>query len=103
MDLTPTKTKRKQIRRSAAQWSDLLMRFAGSGQTRERFCAEQGLSLSSFDRWRRKLREASSSTTISGEPLFVELTPDDASSETPVWDIELQLGADVFLRLRRPC
>ena len=40
---------------SRAQWRGLLERFAASGQSREAFCREQGLIVSSFDRWRRPL------------------------------------------------
>jgi transposase-like protein len=104
MDSTPARTARRQVRRSAAQWRDLFVRFAQSGQTRERFCAEHNLSLSSFERWRRKLRQGvSTPAMISSEPLFVELTADTAVSATPAWDIELRVGSDVLLRLRRPC
>lgn len=104
MTTTPTKTNRARIRRSPAQWRALFARFKQGEQTREQFCIEQGISLSSFDRWRTKLRQApSTQAVISGEPMFVELTPETTSPVTSAWDVELQLGAGVFLRLRRPC
>ncbi len=40
---------------------------------------------------------------VVGDALFVELTSDGESSVKPTWDVELQLGAGVVLRLRRPC
>lgn len=104
MTTTSTKTNRARIRRSPAQWRALFAHFKQGEQTREQFCIEQGISLSSFDRWRTKLRKApSTQAVISEEPMFVELTPEAPSPLTSVWDIELQLGAGVFLRLRRPC
>ena len=104
MTTTSTKTTRSRICRSPAQWRALFTQFEQSEQTRDQFCSEQGISLSSFDRWRTKLRKASSTqAVISEEPMFVELTPEAPSPVTSVWDIELQLGAGVFLRLRRPC
>ncbi len=91
-------TNRRRIRRSEETWRELLVRFERSGQTCERFCAEQGLALSSFTRWRQKLRSAShSQAAVVQEALFVELGSDGEAR----WDVELQLGAGVVLRVRR--
>ena len=104
MTTTHPKKTRTRIHRSPAQWHALFARFKPGEQTRDQFCIEQGISLSSFDRWRTKLRKAPSTrAAVSKEPMFVELTPEAPSPVTSVWDIELQLGAGVFLRLRRPC
>ena len=104
MKQTTVTTNRSQIRRSPEQWRGLFSRFEQSGQTRERFCAEHGLALSSFDRWRNKLRhDLPGSEAAVGEALFVELTPDAESSARSTWDVELQLGAGMVLRVRRPC
>ena len=46
---------RRRIRRSPDQWREIFDRFERSGQTREQFCAEQGLGLSTFSRWRMRL------------------------------------------------
>jgi len=48
---------RHRARRTAAQWRKLIERFDRSGQTRGKFCAANGLTLSTFDLWRRKLCE----------------------------------------------
>lgn len=105
MKATAETTTRRRIRRSAEQWRDLFERFEQSGQRREQFCIEQGLALGSFDRWRQKLRrEPKHQAMAAGDGLFVELTSDSApTSPVPAWDVELQLGAGVVLRLRRPC
>ena len=103
MGAPSVKTTRRWIRRSRDEWCDLLARFEHSGQTREQFCIEQGVSLSSLSRWRQLLRDAGSRGPAAGEALFVELTPDAEASRTPGWDVELQLGAGVLLRVRRSC
>ncbi len=104
MKPTTVATTRSHMRRSAEQWRDLITRFEQSGQTREGFCAEHGLALSSFNRWRQKLRrDFARGEGVVGEALFVELTPEAASSVTLAWDVELQLGGGMILRLRRPC
>ena len=99
---------RHRTRRTAAQWRTLVERFERSGQTRGRFCAANGLALSTFDLRRRKLGETRAAAhEAHPEPLFVELThpaqtrPAPTSSVTGGWEVELELGAGVVLRLRR--
>ena len=103
---------RRRARRTAAQWRKLIERFDRSGQTRGKFCAANGLALSTFDLWRRKLGEAQApADDAHPESLFVELTnaTEPAGSRTAAgtsrWEVELELGAGVVLRLRRatPC
>lgn len=94
-------TNQRRIRRSPDQWREIFTLFDQSGQSRDQFCAERGLGLSTFSRWRRRLcREAPVAHMHSGEPLFVELAQPAPKSSTPPWDVELQLGAGVCLRLR---
>ena len=50
--------RRHRARRTAAQWRKLVERFERPGQARGEFCAAQGLALSTFDMWRRKLGTA---------------------------------------------
>ena len=96
---TGTLSKGRRVRRSEAEWRELFTRFDESDQTRERFCAEHDVVVSSFIRWWKKLRQSprSQAAVVQG-PMFVELT----SEHEPRWDVELQLGAGVVLRLMRP-
>ena len=103
---------RHRARRTAAQWQELVERFERAGQSRSKFCAAHGLALSTFDLWRRKLRAAPAAVEEDHrEALFVELTnPAQTRSSPPStgtgsWEVELELGAGVVLRLRRaaPC
>ena len=105
MDMpTITPIKPVRIRRSRDQWRELLNEFAESRLTREQFCQERNLALSTFDYWQRKLkREASAEQD---DAIFVELTRDKPvpvqHSDQHPWDVELELGNAVVLRLRRP-
>lgn len=93
---------RPRISRRPEEWRDIFARFEQSGQTREQFCAEQNLGLSTFSRWRHKLRgKSSSSQRDAGDALFVELSHDAPAPSAPLWDAELQLGAGIVLRVRR--
>jgi hypothetical protein len=106
MSTLPPQTKRTRVSRTPDQWRLLFDRFEQSGRTRDQFCHEQGISLSSFSRWRTKLRKQTLvESTPSESPLFTELAPAVQPEGSPVsgWDIELRLGAGVVIRLRRPC
>ena len=104
---------RRRARRTAAQWRKLIERFDRSGQTRGNFCAANGLALSTFDLWRRKLDQTQAAADEAPpESLFVELTnatepagPSRTAAGTGAWEVEFELGAGVVLRLRRaaPC
>ena len=98
--------RRHRARRSAAQWRNLVERFERSGQTRGGFCAAHGLALSTFDLWRRKLGATSAAMDEPHRgPVFVELTnpaqPSPPSTGTGGWEVEVELGTGVVLRLRR--
>jgi hypothetical protein len=99
--------RRAHVRRNAEQWQDIIHRFEQSGQTRDAFCAKHALALSTFSRWRQRLRALSVLPPLSREAVsFVELSaPDNEVTALPSssWDVELQLGADIVLRLRRSC
>ena len=93
---------RRRMRRSREQWRSLVTRFEESGQTREAFCAEMGISASTLRRWCSRFREPSR-PAVSQAPVFVELPAEERKTEASVqpWEMELQLGAGVVLRLRR--
>lgn len=83
----------KRGSRSRAEWEQLVAEYEQSGQSRKMFCAYQAIPVSSFDYWRGKLKRE---TAAAG---FIELTP--PPSARGGWDVELELGAGVVLRLRR--
>jgi len=94
---------RRRVRRSREQWRELVARFEQSGQNRKQFCAEQDLSVGSFTQWQRKLREpVPGGANVAEEAVFIELPRSGAAAGPPgPWELELQLGAGVVLRLRR--
>ncbi len=105
---TPT-TRNKQGRRSASDWRALMQAFSHSGVTRAQFCTRHRVALSTFDWWRSRLRRESATRSESNTPptpasaLFVELAQEDrpVTAASSTWDVELELGGRVFLRLRR--
>ena len=103
MTISTALGKRARVRRSEDEWREVFVSYEQSGQTIEQFCAGQGLALSTFNRWRQRLR-SHCRQEIQGTPeaIFVELSGDDAPrAVVSPWDVELQLGNGMFLRLRQ--
>jgi len=107
MTTTTSLTRSKRVPRTKGEWREVFTRFEQSDQTIEQFCTQQGLALSTFNRWRHKLRtQCHKAIQGSPEAVFVELTTSDAPPTVlpPAWDVELELGTGIFLRLRQsPC
>ena len=102
MDASTKPATQRRIRRGADEWREILARFEQSGQTREQFCTSQNLGLSTFSRWRQRLREKASTPEVGADDaVFVELAQEVPAPSSQPWDVELQLGAGVCLRLRR--
>jgi len=90
-------TKGKRIRRSADQWSSVLSDQRASGLSQVEFCKREGVALSTFARWRQRLSGVDQPT--SGDERWIELS--DLPGTRAGWDIELDLGDGICLRLRR--
>ena len=80
---------------SRETWRRLVDEHAASGQTQTAFCAESGISLARFGNWKRWLAAEAGAHGPWVELLGV------SELRTASWDIELDLGAGVCLRLRR--
>ena len=46
---------KRRIRRSEAEWQRLIDEQTDSGQTQAAFCAANGISVASFQNWKRRL------------------------------------------------
>jgi len=93
--------KGRKVRRSAAQWREIISRFEASGRSCHAFCVAEGLSQKTLRRWQRKF-SLSGEQVRAGEATgkgFVELA--DTPAISPAWDVEVDLGHGVVVRLRR--
>ena len=86
----------RRRRRTANEWEKLVSRFEQGVQTRRDFCLSQGVSVSTFNLWRRKLR---GNTAQHDESMFVEVSQAEPTGVS-WWDVELELGGGVILRVR---
>lgn len=94
----------KRARRSLAQWQRLIGEQADSDLTQSAFCRARGISPSSLKYWKRRLAAPTARIVDVPEPGFVELTAavaDDMVAGGGSWDVELDLGTGMVLRLRR--
>jgi transposase-like protein len=89
-----TVTKRRR-RRSGDEWQRLIDEQAASGQTQSAFCAAHGISVASLQYWKRRL----GAPATTPEPWLELGTLAEASAAR--WDVELDLGDGIVLRLRR--
>lgn len=85
----------RRIRRSREEWQQLIEEQKGSGQTQAAFCAAHGVSVGSLQNWKRRL----AAPDATPEPWLEFGTLAEAKSAT--WDIELDLGDGIVVRLRR--
>jgi transposase-like protein len=103
---------RVRTRRDAEAWREIVQRQAESGLSQAAFCAAEGLVVGSLQYWRRKFaregRLGAPGADAQTAPWFTELAVEpvgDAgrsrSAEPPVWQIELELGGGVVLRIHR--
>lgn len=91
------KLSNRAVRRSAAEWRQLIDRQRDSGQSQASFCRAQGVSLGTFQHWKRRLRD---DATSPGASPWLEL-PLGLKQPEGRWEIELELGGGVCLRLSR--
>jgi hypothetical protein len=82
-----------QVQRSAAEWSGIIARYRQSGMGMKEFCAQEGLTLRTFEEGYRRQRR---SETRKGQ--FVE-GASPLGGRGP-WAVEVELPSGVRLRVR---
>ena len=95
-------------RRSKNEWRRLIEEQAAGGLSQKAFCGQRGIPLASFGYWKRKFQaESSSKSTGSNADAvspsladWIEL-PTHGPEAGGGWQIELDLGHGLCLRLRR--
>ena len=88
------KSRNNRTRRTKAQWTEILGRFESSHLDSREFCRREGLALSSFQRWHRRLGSFAASE-------FVELVPSSTPSvPSASWSLDVSLPNGVSLRFQ---
>lgn len=91
----------RRPRQGEAFWGEMVTTWKASGIGARRFCREQGLAVSTFSLWRKKLsspvREIKQPLAVTADVAFIvsnldaELAPPRASVATPAADASLSL------------
>lgn len=85
-------------RRSREQWQQLAQEQVDSGLNPTDFCRRQSINLTSFGNWKRRLKKEQA---VASDPHWREVSTLPVRSSVR-WDIELDLGDGLCLRLRQP-
>jgi len=87
--------------RTQEQWKALLDEYNTSGLTRAAFCKKHRIATSSLYRWQQLFEHASNADFIDvTEPLADAPKPHPVPVRDNDWQVELELGAGIVLRLR---
>lgn len=96
---TPTRKPRK----TQAEWQKLVHDFATAGLSVTEFCKSREVSYPSFSKWRAALQDGAKKT-LTPSPDFLELSAPCSATNVSLpdhYEIELVLGDNVILRIRR--
>lgn len=92
---------------SRQKWQQLIEQQATSGQSQASFCASHGLAKSTFPYWKRRLKQGASAEDSQSPldslfmPLLESAAEGTAHTDSGGWEVELDLGGGLCLRLRR--
>ena len=92
-----------RVMRTQNQWKALLDEFNTSGLTKSAFCKKHRIAISSLYRWQQLFAEQPGEDSD-----FIDVTqslsrtplPPPAHARDNDWQVELELGAGIVLRLR---
>ncbi len=93
----PSANKQIKVRRTTAQWQNILLAYQESGLSQEAFCTQQSIAASTFCQWRLAAEEPRDQAI----PKFIELTSTLSLDYSAEWDIELSLSSTIVLRIRQ--
>ena len=91
-----------RAQRTRAQWKSVVDDFASSGLTKTAFCRKRGIATSCLYRWQKVFagQLASGNFIDITEPVSSAPSASPRTDGNPHWQVELELGAGMVLRLR---
>jgi len=92
------KRRLRRVKRFPQQWQAVMAQYERSGLSQEAFCVREGLAPSTFASWRARLRQEQSNSRAGAA--LVEMRVPAAMASPSSFDIELDLGRGVVLRMR---
>jgi len=86
-----------KVRRTAAEWKQILDRFDRSGLSVLAFCRRESIVPTSFHRWRERLGKSTPRATKA--PEFIDVIPREVTFPA-FWSVEIELPDGKILRVR---
>ena len=98
----PTPRRRARAMRTQEQWKALLEEFNTSGLTKSAFCKKHRIATSSLYRWQQLIGDHAGDADFIDvtEPLANAPEPNPVQMHDNDWQVELELGGGMVLRLR---
>ncbi len=103
IDLTRHSHRRRtKVIRTKAQWKALLDELDASGLTKSAFCKNHHIATSSLHKWQKYFAAKSTAAEFVDitEPLSRAAPPLPVHNNDNHWQVELELGAGMVLRVR---
>jgi hypothetical protein len=100
---THAKPRRPRIMRSKAQWQSLITEYENSPLSQQAFCNKHQIAVSSFHKWRKRFDPQPSPAAFVeiGQTLATASVSEQTSNNAEKsWEVELELGQGLVLRLR---
>jgi hypothetical protein len=82
-----------RVRRTPAEWQELVKRFSATGLSQREFCRRENINVESFHRWYRRLSAPAQSE-------FVEVTPSTGNPSSSTWAVEVEFEGGTIVRIR---
>ena len=94
----------RRARKSIEQWSELVEQFDCGNDPMERFCQQQDLAMSTFQRWRSTIHRSKVLRTSETPSEFTRVVTSPATKPTPLTSIPpaitVQVGTSITLTIR---
>ena len=94
-------TSNGKVRRSEAEWREILAQWKQSGLSRNVFCKRAGIAKASFDKWKQRLSMSADPSPRSFVELSVPLDDSAGSAALGDGEFEMVFPGDVVLRWKR--
>ena len=95
----PTSRRRARVMRTREQWKALLEEFNTCRLTKSAFCKKHQIATSSLYRWQQLFSDHADFIDVT-EPLANAPEPNPVQMRDNDWQVELELGCGIVLRLR---
>ena len=89
----------RRPRKTRSQWQAIITEFNQSHLPARIFCSDHDLAYGTFAKWRQRFAKPTQEKTVKGS-LIELIQPASRKPEAEYWQVELELGNGMTLRLR---